>query len=133
MADTAITVDNPLFGQGILVLEHYTSAALTAATEKKEWVVPFNAVIREVIVDSETAGSGGTSDILDLNKNGTTVYTTQANRPTLLVGNTGKWTQAGKPEVTKVKAGDILSYDIDQICTTGSARVKVVIVLAPSR
>lgn len=110
---------------------HYSAAALTAAATKYEWIVPFRCKILDVICDSETAGqTGGTSDIIDVNKNGTTIYTTQGNRPTLLLGNTGHFT-AGRPEVTSLAVGDILSYDVDQICTTGSARFKIVILVGP--
>ena len=110
------------------VFEDYSNAALTAGNQKREWIVTFYGRIVDVICDSETAGSGGTSDIVDIHKNGTTIYTTQGNRPTLLVGNTGMFTEAGEPEIRTVVPGDILSYDVDQICTTGSARFKISIV-----
>ena len=127
MADTAITVRRP-FGRGFQIFQHYSNAALTAATNKWEWIVPVPLRIIDVICDSEAAGSGGVSDIIDVNKNGTTIYTTQANRPTLLVGNTGLFTEAGEPEVVTLVPGDILSYDVDQICTTGSTRFKIAII-----
>lgn len=122
----------PRIGRGpqIVVFSHYIEAALTAANTKWEWVCPFYGSIRDVICDSETAGqTGGTSDIVDVNKNGTTIFTTQANRPTLLLGDTGMFTR-GVPDVTAINAGDILSFDVDQICTTGSARFKIAIVVA---
>lgn len=128
MADTAIT-PKIARGVGVHIFDHYIAAALTAATEKWEWIVPFPARIIDVICDSETAGSGGTSDIIDVNINGTTIYTTQANRPTLLVGNTGMFTEAGEPEIRTIDAGDILSFDVDQIATTGSARFKIAIIV----
>jgi hypothetical protein len=111
------------------VFEHYSAAALTAATVKHEWIVPFKCRILDVIADSGAAGSGGTSDIVDVNVNGTTIYTTQANRPTLLVGDTGMFTEAAEPEIYDLKAGDVLSYDIDQIATTGSTLFKLSIVV----
>lgn len=113
-----------------MVLDYYSNAALTTGNQKIEWVVPFYYRILDVIVDSETAGlTGGTSDIMDVNINGTTVYTTQSNRPTLLLSDTGMWTEAAEPEVQTGSPGDIISLDVDQICTTGSARVKVAILL----
>ena len=120
-------------GAAPIVLQFTTVAALTAAADKWRWIVPFDGVIVDVLIDSETAGSGGTSDIADIHLNGTTIFTTQANRPTLLVGDTGAWTKAGKPEVVKVSAGDILTLDIDQICTTGSALSTVCILIAAVR
>ena len=130
MTDTAVVSRESKGSNIALVLEHYTNAAITTGTEKKEWVCPIYGRIVDVIVDSETAGSGGTSDIIDVNIGGTTIYTTQDNRPTLLLADTGLWTEAAEPEVQNVSPGDIISYDIDQICTTGSARVKVTILIA---
>ena len=133
MTDFPITSRVPRLGVPRHVFEHQLTAALTTGTAKWEWIVPFNCKILDVICDSETAGqTGGTSDIIDVNRNGTTIYTTQGNRPTLILADTGMFTEAGEPEVTGLIAGDILSYDVDQICTTGSARFKIVIVVGPA-
>lgn len=134
MTDRALStqIKSALTGSGVILFEHYIAAALTAAALKWEWIVPVNCVIRDVLCDSETAGSGGVSDIIDVNRNGTTIFTTQANRPTLLVGDTGAFTKAGDPEIRKLKAGDILSFDVDQIATTGSDRFKICIVCVPA-
>lgn len=129
MADNAITSRNRRAFNVRHIFEDYSSGAITSGTVKREWVVPFDCHILDVICDSETAGSGGTSDIIDVNRNGTTIYTTQANRPTLLVTNTGMFAEAGEPEVRQLVAGDVLSYDIDQIATTGSARFKIAILV----
>lgn len=126
MADTAITV-RLARGRASHIFEYYSNAALTTGV-KQEWIATFHGRIVDVIMDSETAGSGGTSDIVDIHKNGTTIYTTQANRPTLLVGNTGLFTEAGEPEITTFVPGDILLLEVDQIATTGSARFKCTIV-----
>jgi hypothetical protein len=129
MTDYAIT-SNLRRGRGpnLHVFEHYSNAALTTGV-KKEWIAPFDGRIVDVIMDSETAGSGGTSDIVDIHKNGTTIYTTQANRPTLLVGDTGLFTEASEPEIVTFNAGDILLLEVDQVCTTGSARFKCALVV----
>lgn len=129
MADNAITSRFSRANSVDLVLEYYSSAAITTGTAKKEWIVPFACRILDVILDSETANSGEATDIADVNKNGTTIYTTQANRPTLGTSNTGLWAEAAEPEIVTLEAGDILSLDIDQIATTGSARVKAAILL----
>ena len=135
MTDRALStvITRRHFGAAPVVFEFTNLAALTAAADKARFIVPFDCVIVDVLVDSETVGSGGTSDIIDIHKNGTTIFTTQANRPTLLVGDTGAWTKAGKPEVAQCRAGDILTIDVDQIATTGSALVTVAIILAAVR
>jgi hypothetical protein len=71
----------------------------------------------------------GQALLVDVNKNGTTIYTTQSNRPTLAVGaNSGG--PGATPDVTSLVAGDYLTVDIDQIGTTvaGSDLVVSVIV-----
>ena len=62
----------------------------------------------------------GADLIVDVNLNGTTVYTTQGNRPTISDGSTSSTETV--PDVTAVSAGDLLSVDIDQIgsSTAGS-------------
>jgi len=132
MTDFPIVARGSRLGVSRHVLHHQIAAALTTGTAKWEWIVPFSCHIADVICDSETAGSGGTSDIIDVNRNGTTIYTTQANRPTLLSADTGMFTEAGEPEIQGLVAGDILSFDVDQVASTGSARFKIAIVLAPA-
>lgn len=54
------------------------------------------------------------SIIIDVNKNGTTIFTTQGNRPTIAAGaNSGGPGTA--PDVTSLAAGDYLTIDIDQV------------------
>jgi len=56
----------------------------------------------------------GTDLIVDINRNGTSIYTTQANRPSITAGqNAGGPGTA--PDVTALVAGDYLTVDIDQI------------------
>ncbi|HEV2412739.1 MAG TPA: hypothetical protein VGS28_02955 [Candidatus Saccharimonadales bacterium] len=59
----------------------------------------------------------GTSLILDVMKNGTTIYTTQANRPTIAIGanSTGP---GNAPDVNSLAAGDYLTINIDQVGST---------------
>lgn len=59
----------------------------------------------------------GASIIIDINKNGTTIFTTQGNRPTIAAAanTSGKVTNM---DVTTVAAGDYLTVDIDQVGST---------------
>ena len=75
-------------------------------------VLPWPITIILVKVYADTAPTGATL-IVDVNKNGTTIFTTQANRPTIADG--GNADDSGTPDVTAAAAGDRLSYDIDQI------------------
>lgn len=59
----------------------------------------------------------GASIIFDVNKNGTTIFTTQANRPTITATNT-KSSSLAVPNVTALAAGDTLTVDVDQVGST---------------
>jgi hypothetical protein len=77
--------------------------------------IPTAMTISSVRLYRKTAGSSG-STIVDLNKNGTTMFTTQANRPTITAASGNNQASSGTlPDVTSVAAGDVLSMDIDQI------------------
>jgi hypothetical protein len=57
----------------------------------------------------------GAAILVDVNKNGTTIFTTQANRPSIAIsGNTA----TGTPQVTALAAGDYLTVDVDQVGST---------------
>ena len=64
-----------------------------------------------IIVRREIAGTSGTTEI-DILKNGTTIFTTTANRPKILysAGNAARVTAV--PDVTAVTAGDRLEMVI---------------------
>lgn len=70
----------------------------------------------------------GSSIICDVNKNGTTIYTTQGNRPTITTGtNTAT---ANSPNITSLSAGDYLTVDVDQIgSSTAGADLTVTITI----
>jgi hypothetical protein len=78
------------------------------------WIVPTAMTISAVWLHRATPGTSSSS-IVDLNKNGVTMYTTQANRPTIAFNDSDNKVQATLPDITAVAAGDILTMDIDQI------------------
>jgi protein involved in polysaccharide export with SLBB domain len=51
--------------------------------------------------------------VFDVHKNGTTIFTTQGNRPTITTGNTVS--ASATPDVTTLAAGDKLTVDVDSI------------------
>jgi len=73
----------------------------------------FSVVSMSAMVNTAPTGA---AVILDVNKNGTTIFTTQANRPTIAV-STNTSTQ-GTPDVTSVTTGDYITVDVDQIGST---------------
>lgn len=58
----------------------------------------------------------GADLIVDVNKNGTTIFSTQANRPTIAAGTNGGVSDT--PDVTTLADGDYLTVDIDQVGST---------------
>jgi hypothetical protein len=59
----------------------------------------------------------GAAMLADVNKNGTTIFTTQGNRPTVAVSTNGGGISA-TPDVTSLADGDYLTVDIDVIGST---------------
>jgi len=54
--------------------------------------------------------------IIDVNKNGTTMFSTQTNRPKIVAGTTSGVSVA--PDITALAEGDVVSIDIDQVGST---------------
>lgn len=79
------------------------------------WVAPRALKIKNVVMACHTA-PGTQSLIGDVNKNGTTIFTTQGNRPTITTGQTKDTSSV--PDVVDFAAGDVLTCDIDQIGTS---------------
>lgn len=116
--------------RGTRMLEDYVSAALTAGTNKKEWVIDAPCELLGIRIDSGGAGAGAGSSTIDINKNGVTIFTTQANRPTIATASTGDYTTGYPDGITQLRAGDIIAYDVDAIpATTGHTRTKIAIAL----
>lgn len=70
-----------------------------------------------------TAPTAGTV-VVDVNRNGTTVYTTQANRPT--IATSGFTALGGAAANDTFSAGDYLTVDVDTVGTS-SADLTVVV------
>jgi hypothetical protein len=68
----------------------------------------------------------GAAILVDVNKNGTTIFTTQGNRPSIAAA--GNASSAAVPDVTSLAAGDFLTVDVDQIGSTVAGSDLTVIV-----
>lgn len=81
--------------------------------------------IKEVYVYVKTV-SAGSSIIVDVNKNGTTIFTTQSKRPEISAGNHSD--TSDEPDVTSFVKNDLFTFDIDQVgSTTAGADIIVLI------
>lgn len=102
---------------------------LTAAALKDAWVAPCSGRIVEVHARVATAPTGATL-LVDVNKNGTTIYGTQANRPTVAIS--GFTATVGENSVIEVAEDDIITIDVDQVgSTVAGANLAVSIVFIP--
>lgn len=79
------------------------------------WIVPRDGTITRITLYRKTAGSSG-STIVDVNLNGTTVYTTQGNRPTVTqAGGDDQIDATTDMDVTAVSQDDRLQVDVDVV------------------
>jgi hypothetical protein len=96
-------------------ISFYVDGGLNLDTSVMSVVSPLAMTIKEVRLTVDTAPTGANL-IIDINKNGTTVYTTQGNRPKINAGNTSG--SGSTPDVISVAVGDKISLDIDQVGAT---------------
>lgn len=99
----------------------------TTGTDKG--VFPFApgvaGTIEEVYLMAKTAPGAGKTLTVDVHKGGTTIFTTQGNRPSLV--DTAKTDTSGAPEVNTFVKNDLFTIDVD--VSTATTAVEDVIVL----
>lgn len=95
-------------------LHFFIAGTLSAAGDQAAAIIGKAGTITDVRAYALTAPANQ-AVIVDVHKNGTTVFTTQANRPTIAAAENASTTTA--PDVTSLAAGDRLTVDIDQIGT----------------
>lgn len=110
LIDAAIGVPSPV------VASFFQTGTLTVKTGAGRWYIAANATILSVQASVGTAPTGA-AVIVDINKNGTTIFTTQTNRPTIAV-STNTSGLVSNMSVTALAANDYLTVDIDQIGST---------------
>lgn len=89
------------------------SGVLGISSGAGRFYVPRAASILKVTAAVGTAPTGQPL-LVDVNLNGVTVFTTQANRPSIAAG-AFKVAAGAVPDVTTLVEGDLLSVDIDQV------------------
>lgn len=93
-----------------------SKGALTVGAGKDRVVIPFLAEIINVEAVVGTAPTGA-SLVLDILKNGTSIFTTTANRPTIAAGSTSSGVGV-RPDVVEVAQGDLLELQVVQVGST---------------
>jgi hypothetical protein len=85
---------------------------LNVGTGRAKFYIPGPITLGNVRASVGTAPTG--ADItIDVNKNGTTVFTTQSNRPKIFAGQT--LVSTSTPNITEFTTGDYITVDIDTI------------------
>lgn len=90
--------------------------ALTVTTGVAGYPVPFNCTVLGVRGYMGTAPAGSAA-VFDVNRNGVTIFGTQALRPQAAAGSQTIAETTGMT-VTSLTAGDVLTVDIDQVGST---------------
>lgn len=125
---SAITVAPANFANGIIPSEVVFTipSTLTTGAKPVRIYIENARTIANVVASVSTAPTGA-SVIFDVNKNGTTIFTTQANRPTITASS--HLDAISIPAVTSIGGGDYLTIDVDQVGSTipgSDAVIKVV-------
>ena len=100
------------------------------ATGAGKGVFPFApgvaGTIEEVHLMAKTAPGGGKTLTVDVNKAGTTIFTTQGNRPSLTEAN--KTDTSGAPDVTAFAKNDLFTIDVD-VSTAGTSVADAIVLI----
>jgi hypothetical protein len=112
---------------GSLTAAFSRAGTLTVAVGAGKFYVPRAATILGVAMAVGTVPTG-TTILCDVNKNGTTVFTTQGNRPSIAI-SASKVAVMAVPDVTALAAGDLLSVDVDQVGSSFAGADLTVVVL----
>ena len=105
------------------------AGAVIANQYLRLFISPFDCVIGGIQADARTAGSGSGNTVLDVLVNGTSIWTTAANRPTLAAASTGAFALS-PPYATPIHRGDRIALRVSSIpATTGHALVSMAVTL----
>lgn len=114
-------------GKAPYVLVHTIPGTLVAGVGVVAIPIWRTIDILNIRVRINTAPTGA-SAIFDVNKNGTTIFTTQGNRPTVAISANEDLTSAPDVVTATATAGDYLTVDVDQIgSTVAGANATIVI------
>jgi len=89
----------------------FVGGGLSAGSVPVRNLAPKNGVIQNIVASVYTQPTGS-SIILDINRNGGTIFTTQANRPTIIPGTNDDLTSV--PDAKSFSQNDIFTLDVDQ-------------------
>lgn len=97
---------------GVTVPVFTVVGVLSVSTYSVRYYPTVNCSIVAVQISVGTAPTGASIKV-DVNKNGTTIFTTQSNRPEVAISNFVD--VSGTPDVTAMTTSDYFTIDIDQV------------------
>lgn len=110
------------------IVEAHNVGAVTAGLYLKEHVVVAPMRIGAVKVYATTAGTGGGNTVVDVLKNGVSVYAAAGDKPTLAAISTGEFANVA-PATRALQPGDVIAIQVASISTTGHARLAASVAL----
>lgn len=118
MSSGNLTMRGPAGATDVVIPFSYGGALQVVAGDVL-WYNDFPYALDFVAVRAHVAGTIGVQPvIIDVNVNGTSIYTNQTNRPTVLPGT--HTDLGGPPDVASVLPGQSISVDIDQVGGVGA-------------
>lgn len=120
-----LTVDGKEILPLVETLPFSANGTLTVRTGSSRMPLDGNYVLESVRAMVGTAPTGSAVTV-DVNCNGSTIYGTQANRPSIAAGSNSA--TGGAASVTTFAAGDYLTVDIDAVGSTTPGSDLVVVV-----
>ena len=114
---SAITVAPANFANSVIPTDIVFTipSTLTVGSKAVRFYFESARTIANVVANVSTAPTGA-SVIFDVNKNGSTIFSTQANRPT--IASSGFSDLSSVPNTTSLTSGDYLTIDVDQVGST---------------
>lgn len=114
--DSLISMLGVDFKLGAVPLVYNLTGSMSTRTGRMRVGVLGSGLIVGVKAFLDTAPTGTTTFKIDINKNSTSIYGTQANRPTWVSGSIAA--TVGSHSVTSYADGDNFSFDIDAVGNT---------------
>ena len=103
--------------RGQSTMPYARQGTLTVTNGVSRFYFPYSATILGVSAAINTPAVGA-NIIIDVKKNGTTIFTTQANRPTIIAGAYATASEVTNMDITSIASGDYVTIDINQVGTT---------------
>ena len=100
---------------GALGITFVLRGVASTGVKQTQILMPGAATISKVIIYSDTQPTG-TSIIVDINIDGTTIFTTQSGRPEIAVSTNTD--DSATPDVTALVQDSRVSVDVDQVGST---------------